>query len=341
MGPDLDTFLTTVYVIVDELYQREYAAHKPRRPGPRPLLSDSEVLTLGLLAQWQPSRSERAFLRQARGPLQPYFPRWLSQSAFNRRLRDLAGVLAQLAPALAARTTALLGPSAYEVLDGVAVPLARRNRGRRHRCFADAAAFGRGGSDKEWFYGQKLVLSVDAHGAITGAVSGPASTEERWLAEALLRWRVAPTAPTPTAAQLAPVLGPSHRPGGQRHGPTGPILLRSAAGAPATGVYLADRGYRGLNWVTHWRTHYQATVLTKDAYPTRQGRRWFSGLRQRVETVNDWLEARYGLHFPKARTTWGLQTRLAAKLAAHNVAVLCNHLWGRLPFAAIPLPWGA
>ena len=61
MPIDLDTFLTTVYCIVDELYHQHFAAHKPRRPGKRPELSDSEVLTLAILAQWQQDRSERDF----------------------------------------------------------------------------------------------------------------------------------------------------------------------------------------------------------------------------------------------------------------------------------------
>jgi hypothetical protein len=337
MDTDLDTFLTTVYVMVDELYERDYAPHKPSRPGRRPIVSDSEVLTLGLLAQWQRSRSEREFLRTARKPLAPYFPRWLSQSAFNRRLRDLVGVLAHLVPVIAARTAALLGPSAYEVLDGVPVPLARRCRGQRHRCFANEAAIGRGGSDHDWFFGQRTVLSVDAHGSITGAVSGPANTEEHWLAEALFRWRRAPSAPAPTAAQLDPLLGPTHRPGGHRQGPSGPLSLRGAVGSVPDAVYLGDLGYQGAEWIRHWRECYGAQVLTKAAYRSRAGRRWISGLRQIVETINHWLEDRFGLQFPRARTAWGLQTRLAAKLAAFNVAVYFNHLLGRPAFSAIDL----
>jgi hypothetical protein len=336
MDPELDTFLVTVYCVVDELMSERFAAAKPPRPGPKPLMSDSEVLTLGLLAQAQRSRSERDFLAANRTRLSAYFPRWLSQSSFNRRLRDLAGVLAHLAPAIAERTTALLGHSAYEVLDGVPVPVARRCRGARHRCFAEEAALGRGGSDKDWYFGQKLVLSVDAHGSITGAVSGPADTEEHWLADALFRWRRAPDAPGPTAEDVDPLLGPAHRNGGHRAGPTGPIALRGAVGAPAAGVYLGDLGYRGANWAGHWLADYGAPVLTKAAYRDRAGRRWFNGLRQVVETVNGWLEDRLGLQFPRARTAWGLHTRLAAKLAAFNLAVHFNYLTGRSPFTAPP-----
>lgn len=339
MDPELDTFLVTVYCVVDELMTERFSPLKPNRPGSKPTMTDSEVLTLTILAQWRADRSERGFLAYARGHWGEYFPRLLSQSAFNRRARDLVGVLAHLGPAIAERTAALLGSSAYEVLDGVPVPLARRCRGERHRCFADEAAIGRGGSDKDWFFGQKLLLSVDAHGSIAGAVSGPANTEERWLADALFRWRQDPGAPVPTADELEPVLGPAHRAGGQRAGPTGPICLRGAAGGPIAGAYLGDLGYRGGTWAEHWRTDYGARMLTKDAYPDRAGRHWLSGLRQVVESVNGWLEACLGLWFPRARTAWGLQTRLAAKLVAFNLALHFNYLSARPPFTHISL-WG-
>ncbi len=65
MEIDVDTFLTTVYDITDELYRTHFAPVKPTRPGKKLELSDSEVLTLALLAQWQKDRSERAFGRSA------------------------------------------------------------------------------------------------------------------------------------------------------------------------------------------------------------------------------------------------------------------------------------
>ena len=48
----------------------------------------------------------------------------------------------------------------YEVLDGVPVPLMARCRGNRHRCFANKASIGCGGSDREWYYGLQLLLTV-------------------------------------------------------------------------------------------------------------------------------------------------------------------------------------
>jgi hypothetical protein len=341
MELDVDTFLTTVYCIVDDLYREQFAAAKPSRPGARPVLSDSEVLTLLLLGQWQADRKERGFLRFVRRYWRAYFPRLLSQSAFNRRSRDLWGVCCQLGPALAAALEQAQGEAAaYAAVDGVPVPLMRRCRGRRQRLFTTEAGLGRGGSDQQWYYGVHLVAAVGAHGAISGWVIGPANTAERWLADALLRWRWTPLAPAPTADDLALVLGPTHAAGGQRLGPTGRLAPRLAAGIWTAAPYLADRGFAGAAWEQHWRTAYGATLLHKghyraiaDARAQRQATHWLCGLRQIVETAFGGLTDVFGLSFPRARTYWGLLTRLSAKVAAFNLAVYINQRFGRPLFA--------
>ncbi len=151
MEIDLHTFLPTVYAITDALSQTHFAARKPTRPGKKPALSDREVLTLALLAHWQTARSEHAFGRYAAKQWQAACRRLLSQSQFNRRVRDHCGVLCALSPAIAREGTRTLGVPASEVLAGVPVPLMRRWRGERHRCFADEAAIGCGGSDRDWY----------------------------------------------------------------------------------------------------------------------------------------------------------------------------------------------
>lgn len=228
MDLDLDTFLTTVYCIVDDLYRAHCAAHKPVRPGPTPTLSDSELLTLALVAQWQPHRSERAAIRHAAAHWRTYFPALLGQSGCNRRIRDLCGVLAALAPLLGARVAARGGGGTHAVLDAVPVPVMRRCRGVRHRLFAAEAAIGHGGSDGDWYYGLHLLTRVSDHGAITGWLAAPADTDVRWSAETLLRWQRDPTLPVPTPAEMIAALGPSHVKGGGRRGDDG--AARPAAG---------------------------------------------------------------------------------------------------------------
>jgi hypothetical protein len=78
---DTDTFLTTLYVMVDEFCQ----SHIPPEvhPGPRASLSRSEVITLGLFGQWACFPSERAFYRYAQRHLRVAFPTLPHRTQFN------------------------------------------------------------------------------------------------------------------------------------------------------------------------------------------------------------------------------------------------------------------
>src|SRR2546423_10202873 len=92
---DVDTFLTAVYVIVDDIVRQLPA---PVRPGPAPALSRSEVVTLALFAQWRPFGGERAFYRYAELHLRPLFPRLPHRSQYNRLLRRRHDVLVAVRP---------------------------------------------------------------------------------------------------------------------------------------------------------------------------------------------------------------------------------------------------
>lgn len=331
MEIDLDTFMVTVYVYVDDIYKERFSHLKPMRPGPQPRVSDSEVLLLAVLSHWRGARSERAFLRFVKRCWSSYFPAPLSQSSFNRRTRDLHGVLAGLGPEIARRVSALLGNApAYETADAAAVPLVRPCRGKRSHLFGDGASFGRGGSSRTWYYGIKLLCVVDQHGVVSGFAACRADTEERWLAEAVLRWRRHPLLPQPSVKEMEGVLGPSHRKGGMRTGPRALIWPREGAGRPTRCSYLTDLGYSGKEWRRHWRNSYGANVLTPEGQGP-QSLRQHNRRRQLVERTLGTLLDHFGLAFPKARSMWGLMARVAAKIAAFDMAVFINYLFNRPP----------
>jgi hypothetical protein len=71
---DLDSFLVSLYVLVDDWWQERHPSTTRKKPGRPALLSDPEVITLALLAQWPRFRSERDFWRFASAHLRAYFP---------------------------------------------------------------------------------------------------------------------------------------------------------------------------------------------------------------------------------------------------------------------------
>lgn len=325
MVVDLETFMIAVYTLVDTLYQTHLAPAKPVRRGRPPTLADSEVLTLMVLGQWL-GNSERGLLRHAQAYWRSYFPNLLSQSAFNRRARDLGSTCAALLIQLARELGADATP--YQVADTVPVPLAKLCRGKHHRLFAHDAAIGRGGSDKHFYYGEALLLAVSAEGVITGFVAGPANTEGRWLFDALLCWRADPTQPPWTVAEVPT---PRKRRGGYV-GPTGPRWWTGTVGDDSRVPYITDDGFTGKAWIGHWHDDLGATVFTVRQYGAqaapalvRSHHRW----RQIIEQANAILDQALHLAFPLAKTPWGLITRLTAKCAAYNIGIWVNRLLGR------------
>ena len=136
---DLETFLISLYVVVDD-WRKRYHLHPSQRVGRPPSLSDPEVLTLAILAQWPRWRSERDFWHYADLYLREYFPNLVSQSQLNRRIRALEPELQALQWDLS--DTLADGSEVYRVIDTTLIPAIVRVRACRKGLFAGQAAFG-------------------------------------------------------------------------------------------------------------------------------------------------------------------------------------------------------
>ena len=329
---DIDTFLTTLYVLIDDWYKQAIAEQKPQGRGGAPeQMSDSEILTLAIAGQWRkgvPWESERSLVRYMQEHGYHWFPRMLKRSAFNRRVRMLCGVLA----ALQREVCKWLGDEGkgYEIVDGFPVPtctLGQAARQKEH--WLMTASKGHGGNYGGWFFGQRWWVSVIPSGAITGWVVAEASINERWVLEAFLSQRVGDgqICGPPPDTQIRKADRPS-------------IPVGFLGGAFAAGkwikTYLADRGLNGARWQPHWRAAYRAEVITVPPANAPEfrlwsaaNRRWLASHRQPIETAYAFLTEVFGSKRVNAHSQWGLYTRLAAKAAAYNLGLFLNRLLQR------------
>jgi hypothetical protein len=325
--PELDTFLVALYTISDDLYKTHFP-NKTSKVGPKLIMNDSEIITLGLCAQWL-KWSERKLLSYVKKHWGTYFPNLLSQSEYNRRFNTLAERLSYLVPLIRSQITGYY-PS-YEIMDCVPVPIMKRCRGEKAKLFSrDIANIGKGGSDREWYYGVKLALTVQPNGVISGFILSPAKTAERWSAEYMLCHRN-DTLKTPIGVESLP---PSH--GKKRVGPDGLIWPKVGIGNNNPGLYLTDRGYTGKWWDEHWDIDYKTKVLTPESYTgveVEKLRPLHSSSRQVIEDVNEHLSDDLGLNRIGARTPKGLLARIAAKLVAFNIGIWLNQMFERPTFA--------
>jgi hypothetical protein len=137
MDLELETFLIALYVMGDEVSQSHLRPQMPTRGGPLAPMSDSEVLWLGLAAQWRsgvPWQSEHGVRRYVRQHLRPLFPTLRSQRAFIL-LHD-------------AVAEALATEQEFEVLDGFPLPVAHGARSLPPGWVAEMARMGKGGTDR-------------------------------------------------------------------------------------------------------------------------------------------------------------------------------------------------
>ena len=131
---DLDSFLVSLYVLVDDWWRERHPPSVPNKPGRPALLCESEVLTLAILSQWPRFRSERDFWRFASSHLRPYFPMLCTQGQLNRRIRALQPELRLLQRDFAED---LAQPSAvYRVMDTTLVPAMVRVKASRKGHFS-------------------------------------------------------------------------------------------------------------------------------------------------------------------------------------------------------------
>jgi len=305
----VDTFLTTLYVMVDDFCKSEMEPET--RSGPDASLSRDEVMTLAIFGQWGRFESERAFYRYADRRLRRAFPTLPDRSQFNRLMRRHQPAIEAFSLFLAQQLGAR--HCAYEVLDsaGVAVRDLKRRGNGWLTGQANMGYCGRLG----WFEGFQLLLAVNPLGVITGFGAAPANTREIALTDTFL-----------AARQYAPPRLPS-------------------VGKPALGPYLTDKGFRGRVAHQRWRSLYNAHFISPPFANARARwpkalHRWVAGLRQIVETVYGKLLNTFRLHRERPHALSGFLTRLAAKVALHNFCIWLNLHLGRpaLAFADL-LSW--
>jgi hypothetical protein len=304
---DANTFLTALYVLVDDLI---VALPRVSQPGPASALTTSEVVTLALFGQWARFRGERAFYRYAQRSLRDAFPCLPDRGQFNRQVRRAHAALVAVGQHLAWLLDAPHCP--YEALDSLGV--VTRNCRRRGRGWLAGQAHKGWCSRLGWFWGFHLLTAVTPAGAITGYGLTPTTVSDQARADTFLAVRHTPQAALPEV------------------------------GCSASGVYVADTGFEGRAWWPRWATCYRAQVITPPkAHETRARcwppalRRAHAGLRQIVETVNDRLLTVFGLEHERPHAVDGLRARLAAKVALHNFCLWFNVQLGRPPLACADL----
>jgi hypothetical protein len=175
---DLDSLLTALYVLVDDLLPARTGA------GRRPRITDAELVTLAVAQIFLDCHSERRFLRLARqrlGHLFPYIPK---QPGYNKRLRKLAPEICLIINHLARSAPSF--NDRLRLLDSTPVPCGASRQTARRSELAGWAAYGYCASHSRYFWGLRLYLLCAGDGMPISFCLAPANDGEREVAAAML-----------------------------------------------------------------------------------------------------------------------------------------------------------
>jgi hypothetical protein len=167
---DLDTLLTALYVLADDLL--------PRRPRARrhPRITDAELVCLAVAQILLDCPSERRFLRFAMvrlGHLFPYLPK---QPGYNKRMRAL-NIIAMSSPSWCDNV---------RLLDSTPVPCGASRETVKRSAFGGHAGYGYCASHSRYFWGFRLYLLCAPDGMPIASELAPANAPEREVAAEML-----------------------------------------------------------------------------------------------------------------------------------------------------------
>ncbi len=282
-----EDLLIVLFCEVDDWVQ----AHPlPTRPGPPPACADSEVLTVTLARELLGYSSERRFRRVLRADWDHLFPHLPAQSELNRRTRWLWGALELLRQHYLAQLPPALED--WYAFDTTPLPVKHpsRVRGPDQWCLPGGlvARFGRCAAKALWFYGFRL--------AVLTPLIDPVP----------IRWAIVPAAVNERDVLEDQVEGLADL----------KILADKGLRGRAVSGRLADRGILLLT---------PPTKRERATMPPSQ-QRFIAAHRNRIETGFTIDKDQFHLEHHRARTGWGLLTRVVGKLAAFTIRAV----WRRL-----------
>src|SRR5437773_3191248 len=287
------TVLTTLFTIVDDAMKGSPVIQQAlKRPGPAPHLSDSEVITIALYQELIGEPREDHFFRLHRSSLRTFFPGLNERSRYNRRKRDLWLVILAVRVSLQlVLDAALLEETA--AIDSAPVPCVGYKRPKQASDFVGMADYGVCSSKAMKYFGLKLHSIVSFTGVVMGfLLTGASRYDNQPVVELLDSF----------AHHLKRLLGDG------------------AYNDAALHHFLEQ--YRSVELLAPVKVNQQPIR-------SKQAQQQLNRLRLICETVHAQVQEQLHLSKHYAKSTWGLLTRMAAKLTAHSVGMMANQLFVR------------
>ena len=289
---DCDTFIITVYCLVEAHYQHLTAIQPIRHGGFAPQLSDVEVITMVICGEFFKLPRDTDLFAYFRAHYPHFFPALTNRTLFVRQAANLW----QLQAAIQRRLVRVSGHAAdsVQVIDTLPLPVCTYTRGgRRDHCFPGQADYGYCAAKQLHYYGFKLGLRITRCGLITHYPLLAARPHDIQYLDALVD--------------------------GYAGG-----LIAADKGCIDQYQHALLAQHQGIQVVTPPRARMPST---QPRCLVRACARW----RKVVETVGSQLTEHFAVTRIRVRDLWHFQYRLIRKILAHTIGVFLNLQMGRQP----------
>jgi hypothetical protein len=291
---NFDDFSLYIYVIVDNIWAEIKPLYK--RPGPEPLCSDSELITMALVGECKGWDMETELIDYWSSH-KDLFHNIPERSRFNRRRRNLMYAINMIRRIIL--QTLDVAQEKECVIDSLPIPVVQFHLvpGSSADWGAYGAKFGKVPTKKMTIYGYKLHLLVTIGGVILDFELAPANETDLTVGQELL----------------------------ENHTDKDVIGDKAYISAQIKADLLE---LNRIRLITLPRSN-QKVQLSKPE------RRLINSVRQIIETVNGQLTQQFKIETNHAHSFWGLCARLYTKLTAHTICIHLNRLLGHSNFLQI------
>ena len=281
--------LLVMYVIVDDWYQEQGQIILKGKPGQKPRLTDSEVITLMLAQDYIPYPGENQYIGYLKANYLELFPDLITQSQYNRRARNLR-LLVEEMRRYWLQALGLLSQGDL-LLDTKPIPVMGYKRSKRRSDFAGSADYGFCASRNLKYYGYKLVSLCTLEGIPVAYELVPANTDERLAAESVL------------------------------------YALRGCRIYADKG-FIGEDWQERIFRHTHNRIYTAKRANQADQNPVDFDR-WLNRIRERIEGVfNEVQNTGRNIERLLAKTVVGLSTRVISKMTSHLLKFILRKFHG-------------
>ena len=159
-----DDYLIWLYLKVEDIFTEIVGDTRLRARGFAPSLSDIEVITIELFAEYQGHGNDKSIWRYMKQHWQNWFPELRSYKNFTKHCANLMIVKEKILTQLSMPKES----DNFYIVDGVPLQICKFARANSSKIFAGKASFGYCAAKKETFFGFKGHLVITDDGQIRG-----------------------------------------------------------------------------------------------------------------------------------------------------------------------------